>query len=289
MGLHRSASATTGGSTRRLRRRMVAAGAGVVMVAAVGGIALATDSGSVPSVYTPLPPTVVGQYSLAAGGNKDVPVAGVDGVPTSATSVQLSVTALNESATSSLYLYATGTTQPDSANLRWNAGAVTTVPITTAVGTNGKIHLHNTTGTAQIKISVIGYYAPELGSTAIGKTAFSTFLSTTAANVIAITVPTGTYSVIATLNLQQNATSATAEDEVSCILYDPNLDDIDEGVQSLTAVHGDVATLTMTGLVTMDAGQIAVSCDDSTSSALAYEMRLTAIHLSSASGDVAGA
>ena len=287
MGRHSSLSTATRGITRRLRGRVVAVGVGVAMVAAAGGIALATDS-SVPSVYTSLAPTVLGQYNVAGGSNRDVTVAGVDGVPTSATSVQLSVTALNESATSSLYVYATGTTQPASANVRWNAGVVTTVPITTAVGTNGSIHIHNTTGTAQIKVSVIGYYAPELGSTAIGKIGFSTFLSTTAANVIAITVPAGTYSVIAKLSLQQNAATSSTEDQVSCSLFDPNFDDIDEGSYTLPGTHGDTGTITMTGLVSMDAGQIAVSCDDTTNGGLAFELRLTAIHLSSATGSVAG-
>jgi hypothetical protein len=287
MGRH-SSSRTTTGTTRRLRRRVLAAGVGVAMVAAAGGIALATDSGSAPSVYTSIAPTVVGQYNVVAGGNRDATIVGVGGVPSSATSVQLSVTALNESATSSLYVYASGSTQPGSANMRWNAGVVTTVPITTAVGTNGQVHLHNTTGTAQIKISVIGYYAPELGSTAIGKIGFSTFLSTTAANVIAITVPAGTYSVIAKLSLQQNAATSNIEDQVSCITYDPNIDDIDEGSATLSGTHGDTEMITMTGLVSMDAGQINVSCNDSTGGGLAFELRLTAIHLSSATGSVAG-
>jgi hypothetical protein len=263
---------------------MVAAGAGVVMVAAVGGIALATDSGSVPSGYTSLAPTVVGQYSLALNGNKEVPIAGVDGVPSSATSVQLSVTALNESATGALYLYASGTTQPGSANMRWNAGVVTTVPITTAVGSNGQIHLHNTTGTTQIKVSVIGYYTPDLGPTAVGRVATSKFLTNTAANIAAITVVAGTYSVIAKLNLQNNVASA---DAVSCVVYGPELETIDSGGQSLAASTSDVEMMTMSGLVTMDSdGQIAISCSDSTSNAEAYEIHLTAIHLGSASGDV---
>jgi hypothetical protein len=284
MGRH-SSSRTTTGTTRRLRRRVVAAGVGVAMVAAAGGIALATDSGSAPSVYTSIAPTVVGQFNVVAGGNRDATVAGVDGVPSSATSVQLSVTALNESATSSLYVYATGATQPGSANMRWNAGVVTTVPITTAVGTNGKIHLHNTTGTAQIKISVIGYYTPDLGPTALGKTAFSTFLSTTAVNVAVLTLPAGTYSVIAKLNLQQNAASA---DVVTCVASDPNFSSIDDGSQSLPATVGYQGTMTLSGLVTMDAGQIAFSCNDSTGGAVASEIHLTAIQLGSASGDVTG-
>jgi hypothetical protein len=91
-------------------------------------------------------------------------------------------------------------------------------------------------------------------------------------------VPAGTYSVIAKLNIQQNSAIA---DAVTCVLYDPNLDTIDGASQSLPATIGDAETMTMTGLVTMDAGQIKVSCTDSSTTAEVYDIRLTAIHLNS--------
>jgi hypothetical protein len=62
-------------------------------------------------VYSAIAPVTVLGKSLAADSNTDVVVAGVDGVPSNATSVQLSVTALSGTTTSSMYVYPTGSTR----------------------------------------------------------------------------------------------------------------------------------------------------------------------------------
>ncbi len=289
MGRHSSASTATPGTTRRLRRRVMAAGAGVALVGAVGGIALA-DGGSAPSVYTSIAPAVVGQYSMVAGGNKDVVIGGIDGVPDSATSVQLSVTALNESATSSLYLYATGTPQPASANLRWNAGQVVTVPITTAVG-GKEIHLHNTVGTAQIKISVIGYYSPANAASGAGyavQVNDATPLSTESTVVATLTVPAGSYEVHAKIVAAFPPDGPTDSDDVECQIVDPSSNQMDDA-SAVVGIGNINQTLSLVGLDTTSGGAFALNCtSDEASDTSAYEADLVAVQLSSATGSVTG-
>jgi hypothetical protein len=287
MGQHRSARTTAGGTIRRLRRRTVAAGVGVAMVALAGGIALAaTDTNSSPSVYTAVSPTVVGQYNMVAGGNKDVPVAGVDGVPSSAISVQLSVTALNESATSSLYLYATGTTQPGSANMRWNASEVVTVPITTAVGTNGSIHLHNTTGTAQIKVSVIGYYSPANAASGAGYAGTANKIELgSETQVASIGVYPGTYEVQARADL--NLDGGADSDTVVCQIEDPTQTIVNRTVLTLLSPNGGTP-ISLMGFVTTSGGDMELVCTAVDSKTEADNVELVAVQLSSASGTVTG-
>jgi hypothetical protein len=286
MGQHSSARVSSGRWGWR-RVAIVGAGAGLAC-ATVAGVGIASTAGSTPSVYSAIAPTVVGQYSLAASGNKDVTVAGVDGVPSSATSVQLSVTALNGSATSSLYLYATGATQPSSANLRWNAGEVSTVPITTGVGTNGQIHLHNTTGTAQIKISVIGYYAPELGSAgyaATGSGGIADFQDG-GTTIVSLTVPAGTYEVQLTATMQSTDDSTTDQD--TCYIHDPAGNSVGTWNMVLNSTTFELPAA-MIGLDTTSGGAMTFYCYSTNAHSNAEYSRLVAIKLSSATGYVAGA
>jgi hypothetical protein len=95
-----------------------------------------------------------------ADSNIDVAVAGVGSVPSNATSVQLSVTALAGTSTSSAYVYPTGATKPTSANVRWETGETVTIPVTVAVGTGGKIHFSTDAGTVTVKVAVVGYFSP---------------------------------------------------------------------------------------------------------------------------------
>jgi hypothetical protein len=289
MGSHRSVREV---SVPRWRRVTIV-GAGVaVACATVAGVGIASGTTSpTPSVYTSLAPTAVGQYSVAGGGNKDVTVAGVDGVPSSATSVQLSVTALNESATSSLYVYATGTTQPSSANLRWATGEVATAPITTAVGTNGQIHLHNTTGTAQIKISVIGYYspAPASGGVGYGGTVGGDEIASTdngGTIVSSVTVPAGTYAVEATASM--SLIDSTTTEQAVCNIRDPAGLAVSSSDTMLHASSSD-ETVAMTGLDTTSGGVMTFHCTALVNDNIrVLDVNLVAIKLSSATGFVIG-
>src|ERR1700722_9419455 len=129
MGQHTSARA----DSRQLRgwRRLVIAGVSVgVGYAAIGVVGIASGTTATnESAYTPIVPVTVLGRSLAPHSNTDFAVAGVDSVPSNATSVQLSVTALNGTTTSSMYVYPTGITQPTSANVRWETGQVVTIPV----------------------------------------------------------------------------------------------------------------------------------------------------------------
>ncbi|MCW2497675.1 hypothetical protein [Jatrophihabitans sp.] len=145
---------------RRWRRRAAAAAAVVAVVGVAGGIAEATgDSSSPPSSYTAVTPAVLTSATMAASATKDIVVAGTAGVPAGATSVQLSVTVAQGSVAGDLFVYPTGAAQPSSANVHWLAGEAVTIPVTSQVGTAGKVRLHNGLGSALVKVSVVGYYA----------------------------------------------------------------------------------------------------------------------------------
>jgi hypothetical protein len=254
-------------------------------VATVAGIGLASGT-TTTSVYTSLAPTVVGQYNMVANGNKDVVVAGLDGVPSDATSVQLSVTALNESATGSLYVYATGTTQPGSANLRWDAGDVSTAPITTAVGTSGQIHLHNTIGTVQVKVSVIGYYSSADAVSGAGYAGTEAKIALNSGTQVAsIGVYPGSYEVQARADL--NLDSGADGDTVVCQIEDPTQTIVNRTVLTLLIPNGGTP-ISLLGLITTSGGDITLVCTAVDSKTEADNVQLVAVQLSSASGTVTG-
>jgi hypothetical protein len=287
MGQHSSVRANTG--QWRGWRSAAIVGVGVGFAAAtIAGVGLASGTTiPTPSVYSAITPVTVLAKSLASDSNTDVMVADVDSVPTTATSVQLSVTALDGTTTSSMYVYPTGATKPTSANVRWETGQTITIPVTVAVGTGGKIHLSTDGGTVTVKVALVGYFSPapapgsagyasEANDEPIGGPDDSTTIAT-------LNVPVGTFEVQARADLSYTGSTA---DEVSCFLDSPST-----VIGSTTvAVNADVpdATLSLFGLDTTSAGAMTLSCIGSTASATAYTVELAAIQLSSASGNVSG-
>jgi hypothetical protein len=284
MGNHRSVRA---GSGRWGWRRAAIVGVGVGFAyATVGVVGLASGTTSpTPSVYSAVTPVTVLGRSLAADSNTDVTVAGVGSVPSNATSVQLSVTALSGTTTSSMYVYPTGATQPTSANVRWQAGETVTIPVTVAVGTSGKVRLTTDGGTVTIKIAVVGYFSPGSASNpgyAAGHDHES--ISDTGNTIASLTVPAGSYEVQGKADM--NLVSGDS-DEITCYLADPASDTIDQASVDIDTASPETA-LDVVGLDTTSGGTMAFRCEDGGSNATAFTVQLVAIQLGSANGKVTG-
>jgi hypothetical protein len=283
MGNHRSVRA---GSGRLGWRRAAIVGVGVGFAyATVGVVGLASGTTSpTPSVYSAIAPVTVLGRSLAADSNTDLTVAGVGSVPSNATSVQLSVTALSGTTTSSMYVYPTGATKPTSANVRWQTGETVTIPVTVAVGTSGKIHLSTDAGTVTVKVAVVGFFSPGSANAgyAVGHSHES--ITDTGGTIASLAVPAGTYEVQgkADMNLMSGSS-----DEVTCFLADPATDSIDTSTVDIDTDSPETA-LVVVGLDTTSGGTIKFECEDGGSNATAFSPQLVAIQLGSATGEVAG-
>jgi hypothetical protein len=291
MGGHRLVRANAGsqGWGRRVlggRAGLVGVGLAVVGTAVVGvGIASGTTSAT-PSVYSSVTPVTVLGKSLAADSNTDVAVAGVGSVPSNATSVQLSVTALSGTTTSSMYVYPTGATKPTSANVRWTTGEVVTIPVTVAVGTGGKVRLTTDGGTVTVKVAVVGYFSPAPASGSTGYVATTSNVPLGAlldpTTVVSLSVPAGTYTVLAKATMNTSDSS----DEVSCDLMNPSGDNIDQTNLDLDTSISQ-GPLSMAAIDTTAGGAMSLYCYDFDSHANAYNVQLIAIQLKSATGNVA--
>jgi hypothetical protein len=287
MGNHRSVRANSG--QRRGWRRVAIVGAVVgIGYATVGVVGLASGTTTpTPSVYSAVAPVTVLGRSLAADSNTDVAVAGVGSVPSNATSVQLSVTALDGTTTSSMYVYPTGATKPTSANVRWQAGETVTIPVTVAVGTSGDVRLSTDPGTVTVKVAVVGYFspAPAPGGASYATTANDLDLNSAALTMIAsLTVPAGTYEVQAKATIEMIEGSS---DTVFCRLYDPSSAVVDYSYISLDSSIFQTPVVLM-GLDTTSGGAMTFDCRDGGNNSSAGGVELLATQVSSASGTVAG-
>ena len=286
MGQHSSARANSGRSVWR-RVAVVGISAGLVS-ATVAGVGLASGTPT-PSVYSAIAPVTVLGRSLAAHSNTDVAVAGVGGVPSNATSVQLSVTALSGTTTSSMYVYATGATQPTSANVRWTTGETVTIPVTVAVGTGGKVRLTTDGGTVTAKIAVVGYFSPASapGSAGYAATADGVAIGDGSHGntlVASLNVPAGTYEVQATATMSFLGGTTVV---VNCYLQDPTPTVI--AYSSVQVGSSDVAeSAVLAGLDKTSAGTMTLYCYGDNTDADADNVSLVAVQLSSATGKVTG-
>jgi hypothetical protein len=238
-------------------------------------------------VYSSIAPVTVLGRSLAGGSNTDVAVAGVGSVPSNATSVQLSVTALDGTTTSSMYVYPTGATKPTSANVRWQTGETVTIPVTVAVGTGGKIHLNTVSGTVTVKVAVVGYFSPaaDPGSAGYVSETDHKVIATSNTVVGSLEVPAGIYEVQGRLSL--GLTSGGTSDDVACDLEDPAGDYSDSSYDSINQnIHQLTTTVVMIDLTA--GGTYTMACDSSAGTAEAYGIDVVALKLSSASGDISG-
>jgi RHS repeat-associated protein len=102
--------------------------------------------------------------TIGSGATLAVQVAGLAGVPSSATAVVLNVTAVNESASGWMDIYPAPVSTPASTQLNFTTGAIVSNEVTVGVGTSDDIEIFNHNGTADAIVDVVGYYvaAPPL-------------------------------------------------------------------------------------------------------------------------------
>lgn len=105
-------------------------------------------------------PGNVGPYSTPWGaGARDVPIAGVGGVPPDADAVVLNVTVVNPTASSFLQLWPTDTPQPVfGSSLNFVPGQVVPNSVTVKIGNWGQVRVFNAAGSTDVVIDVSGYY-----------------------------------------------------------------------------------------------------------------------------------
>ncbi|MEZ5143199.1 MAG: hypothetical protein R2726_11875 [Acidimicrobiales bacterium] len=106
------------------------------------------------------PPEQVGPYATpwGAGTVRDVQVAGVGGVPASATAVAMNVTVTGTTAPSFLTVWPSGTPRPTASSLNWSAGQTIANAVTVKGGAGGTVSVFNPTGSAHVVIDVVGWY-----------------------------------------------------------------------------------------------------------------------------------
>ncbi|MHB8322922.1 MAG: G1 family glutamic endopeptidase [Candidatus Dormibacteria bacterium] len=94
-------------------------------------------------------------------------MAGVDGVPGTATAVALNVTVTGTTAASYLSVYPSGGARPVVSNLNWASGETVPNLVIVPVGTNGQASFYNYAGRTDVVVDLEGYFVPEAaGSTA---------------------------------------------------------------------------------------------------------------------------
>lgn len=125
------------------------------------------------SAYTAITPTRLldtraAGSPLGTDSTIHLTVAGVDGVPTTATAVTLNVTATDTTASSYLSVYPAGSVQPLVSNLNWTAGGTVANVVIVPVGANGQVSIYNNQGRADVVVDLEGYFIPVTGTGAAG-------------------------------------------------------------------------------------------------------------------------
>jgi hypothetical protein len=107
--------------------------------------------------------------SLGPGGSLALSVAGVAGIPSSATAVVANVTVTNTHGvisagdpwgSSYLTAWPDGTGRPTASDLNWVSGETVPNMVVVKLGTAGKLDLYNALGTTDVIVDVVGWYAP---------------------------------------------------------------------------------------------------------------------------------
>ena len=96
-------------------------------------------------------------HTLQGGTALMVQVAGVGGIPATATSVVLNVTVTDTSVADFLTIYPAGTSTPNSSNLNWAAGQTVASGVTATLGSNGALDFFIPHGSADLVVDVVGW------------------------------------------------------------------------------------------------------------------------------------
>jgi len=87
-----------------------------------------------------------------------LPIAGLNGVPTTAKAVVLNVTVTNPTAASYLSAWPDGTPQPLASDLNYGAGLTVPNLVVVKVGTGGAVDFYNAFGSTDVIIDIVGWY-----------------------------------------------------------------------------------------------------------------------------------
>ena len=157
----------------------------IVPVGAGGQVSLFNSAGSVQMIadvqgwfpagprFTGVTPARVADTrvlgtKVGAGQSLEVQVAGVAGVPTSGVSaVVLNVTSLLATTQTFVTVYPSGTTVPGTSNLNTQLGNVAANLVVTPMGADGKIAVRNDSGSVDVIVDVLGWFAIGAGYTPV--------------------------------------------------------------------------------------------------------------------------
>ena len=120
--------------------------------------------------FTPVAPTRIedsrppgiGGYSTPWGPGETREIS-VPGLPADATSAVVNVTVTDTTAASHLTIWPFGSAQPVASTLNWVAGQTIANAATVKLGTDHKLSVTNSSGTADVIVDLVGYYRAEGG------------------------------------------------------------------------------------------------------------------------------
>ncbi len=96
--------------------------------------------------------------TLGSSSVLQLKVAGVGGIPDTATAVVINVTVTNTTAISYLTAYPAGSTQPVASNLNWQPGATLADLVVVKIGSSGMVNIYNHAGSTDVIVDVEGWY-----------------------------------------------------------------------------------------------------------------------------------
>jgi hypothetical protein len=166
-----------------------------------------------------------GNTILAKNETRAVQVAGKAGVPvmgSGLTAVVLTLTAVHGGSDGRASVWASGTTQPETTSINFQADEIRTNTVTVALGANGKINLNNVADATDYVIDVQGWYANPLAPTISCPAPYS-------AGAVTVTIPTAPVQCTVTVPA---ATETGAEVDV----------DVDGTPETATALSETQAT-----------------------------------------------
>ncbi len=140
------------------------AGAAVPASAACGAVGADLGTG----LFTPISPvrvldsrTTNGGWAspLVAGSPRNLTVAGVAGIPLSATAIEAVVTVTSTTATSALAVWKAGDALPSTRQFGYVSGSTFAQHVSVAIGTGGAIRFGTDVGSTDVIVDVRGYYA----------------------------------------------------------------------------------------------------------------------------------
>lgn len=105
---------------------------------------------------------------LGAGATTSVTVAGVAGVPSSASAVVLNVTAVSPTAAGYLTVWPAGGPKPGTSNLNFVAGDVVPNLVTVGVGAGGQVSIFNFAGATHVVVDIMGWFDDAGGFAPLG-------------------------------------------------------------------------------------------------------------------------